>query len=589
MPSSLRAVVALLLLSAFAVAAPFSGVQEVQPEDAWSRLEGSKPCHVRVTWWSEPESSGTISWSTADETDANHVELSALGEEQLLRFESSRDGRFSGSEAEGGVYYHHARYAGLEPDTTYELVVDSDGERSATFHFRTAPVEDEPFTLLYGGDSRTMHANRLRMNRLIRDRVAAEPELLAFIHGGDYVMDGRRWWQWRLWLSHHEVCTAPDGRLLPVVPARGNHDWGLLYDEVFDDPGGREKNFGAIALGPELAVVTLNTNISTAGEQAEWMESALPRLRASHRWLFVQYHRPMWPALKAPSEAKGLWVPLFEKSDVDLVMESDGHALKRTVPIRDDKFDPTGVTYIGEGGLGAPLRRPRRDLWYLQPPGMVSPGLHISMLDVSAEGVVIRTLGPPQEDEELLPELVDRVLLGTEAPWAWSATQEAPEGWLLGEGAAAGWARGRPAQWHLAEGAAPGLVCRAWVALDEEQQRGVRELGLLAPRGVELVAWLDGVEVARRTSWRGGNPWEQRDERFGEHLVEYVELRLPESGAPGPFKVLAVELVVDPRASAGAGPELELLANPVRDEVAERAAPVLDLWKLAPRASLTPR
>jgi len=70
-------------------------------------------------------------------------------------------------------------------------------------------------------------------------------------------------------------------------------------------------------------------------------------------------------------------VPLFEKFNLDLVVESDGHVIKRTVPIRNEKKDPTGIVYVGEGGLGVPQRKPKSDRWYLQKPGMTGAGHHV--------------------------------------------------------------------------------------------------------------------------------------------------------------------------------------------------------------------
>ena len=74
------------------------------------------------------------------------------------------------------------------------------------------------------------------------------------------------------------------------------------------------------------------------------------------------------------------WVPLFEKHNVDLVCEADGHNIKRTVPIRNGKQDETGIVYIGEGGLGVPQRTPKNDRWYLQSPGMADKGHHVFVL-----------------------------------------------------------------------------------------------------------------------------------------------------------------------------------------------------------------
>ena len=89
--------------------------------------------------------------------------------------------------------------------------------------------------------------------------------------------------------------------------------------------------------------------------------------------------------MKKPGSPKKFWVPLFEQFNVDLVVESDGHVIKRTVPIRNEKQDPTGIVYVGEGGLGVSQRRPHRDRWYLKAPGMASSGHHVMRVSFGKE------------------------------------------------------------------------------------------------------------------------------------------------------------------------------------------------------------
>jgi len=101
----------------------------------------------------------------------------------------------------------------------------------------------------------------------------------------------------------------------------------------------------------------------------------------------AEYHRPAWPAVKKPGAAKEFWVPLFEEFDVDLVVESDGHVIKRTVPIRNEKKDSTGVVYVGEGGLGVPQRKPDRSHWYLRSPGMATRGHHVMKIRFTPEKI----------------------------------------------------------------------------------------------------------------------------------------------------------------------------------------------------------
>ena len=87
--------------------------------------------------------------------------------------------------------------------------------------------------------------------------------------------------------------------------------------------------------------------------------------------------------MKSPGGTLYHWVPLFERFNVDIALESDGHVLKRTVPIRDGQLDPDGVVYIGEGGLGVEQRTPDMSRWYLQPPGMARAVNHVQALRVT--------------------------------------------------------------------------------------------------------------------------------------------------------------------------------------------------------------
>lgn len=374
----------------------------VAPEPAAAVQGDTRPFHCRVTWSDDPAGSATISWSTVDASRENVVLLSTESRGgSIASYERTvathRDGPYSMSSREPagteGAYFHHALLTDLEPGSTVWFVLRSDGQVSRELHFRTATVGDESYALLSGSDSRTGHADRRRMNRLMATMLAESPEILALNHGGDYVFDGLLWNHWRQWLADFALTTTPAGRVLPIIPTRGNHDVGPLYDEVFDSPGGTSKNWYTTRLGLGLALVTLNTNVSLAGDQETWLNNELASLRKRSRWMLASYHRPAFPANKRPGLARVVWVPLFESYDMDLVIESDGHVIKRTPPIRDETIDPTGVIYIGEGGLGAPQRVPRTRRWYLEPPGFTGRGAHLMKIDVGPEVLRVRTLG----------------------------------------------------------------------------------------------------------------------------------------------------------------------------------------------------
>jgi hypothetical protein len=84
--------------------------------------------------------------------------------------------------------------------------------------------------------------------------------------------------------------------------------------------------------------------------------------------LVAGYHKPMRPHVSKKSEGTNPmhWAGVFHEHGFDLVVESDSHVMKRTLPLRPDPSgpegfraapgDPKATVYIGEGCWGAPLR-----------------------------------------------------------------------------------------------------------------------------------------------------------------------------------------------------------------------------------------
>jgi len=403
--------VAPLLALVGAALPPFQGPapEDLTPApDLPSGAELAPPRHPRVIWTADPARAATVSWVTERATTDNHLLLWTEGAEPR-RVDSARDVLLTrhGSEGEDvpDTWVHHVRLSDLAPDTAYHLRLVSDGLASPDRWFRTAPVDDQPYALVYGGDARSGWEDRVRVNGLLGTLAAGDSDVLAFLHGGDYVYDGRKLAQWRVWMEHHDLLSSPDGRLLPIVPVRGNHDVGPIFDQLWDTPGGEGRNWFATRLPLGLEVVTLDSNVAHGGDQYEWLRGELAERRPRARWLLAQYHRPAFPAVKSAGSARWSWVPSFEEFDVDLVFESDGHVYKRTLPIRDESHDETGVVYLGEGGLGVPQRTPRTRRWYLQEPGVAMRAHHVTVLSVGADELGIRSYGfPVDTDTGRLPE-----------------------------------------------------------------------------------------------------------------------------------------------------------------------------------------
>lgn len=388
-----QAILACAFLAVFL--AVFSTPQPAAAETA------TTPQHPRVIWLQDPAHQATIVWVTEERGENHKVYFDTEprdAEPDAYRHEATATRHIE--ELEDNVWFHHAVLEDLHPSTRYHFTVETDGERSEERYFETAPADDRPVDLLYGGDSRSDPENRREMNRRIRELFDQNDKLIGMVHGGDYVEAAVIWSQLAQWLDDWELTTGDDGEVIPIIPARGNHELSPNqlndkpdnYNGLFGMPGGPDNDYWTTEIGSRIAIVTLDTNGTLGGDQRDWLKSELQRLTDERTWIVPSYHRPAYPAVKRAGAARQHWVPLFEEYNVDLVLESDGHVLKRTVPIRDGEKAEDGIVYIGEGGLGV-KQRTARDRWYLESPGMATSSHHVQLLSFGPDELTYRAVG----------------------------------------------------------------------------------------------------------------------------------------------------------------------------------------------------
>ncbi len=260
-----------------------------------------------------------------------------------------------------GMNNHFVRLRRLTPNTAYYFVIkDSEGV-SRRLWFKTAPLEEGRFSLIAGGDSRNNRTPRQNANRLV-----AKLKPHAVLFGGD-MTDNDNDSQWRTWFDDWQLTIANDGRMFPIIAARGNHENGnnTIYN-LFDTPSSNA--YYAITFGRNLLrTYTLNSLNAISGSQTNWLRDDL-NANQDVTWKIAQYHFPIRPHVSSKGEnliEYANWADLFYDKGVKLVVECDAHTVKSTWPLRPStssgseegfKIDDNGTVYVGEGGWGAPLR-----------------------------------------------------------------------------------------------------------------------------------------------------------------------------------------------------------------------------------------
>lgn len=369
------------------------------------------PIHVRVLFETNPSREAVVAWTTMTAGQSHRLYIDTQPRQgDLAKYARnlpsvhSQAYTLTDAEKEAGItgFTHNVFLGDLKPATRYYLTAVSDNKASKEYHFITAPDDDREVRLLAIGDNRVGAAEthpdnmRRRVNALMSRLLEKHPNIVGMAHGGDYTQ--RAYWsQLYYYLNDHvDMTTTTDNRLLPFIPARGNHDLDVGYEEMFWWPNRKNNQYYTTHLSAQAALVTLNSTISRGGDQQDWLDAQLKALRPTNRWVLAQYHHPSYPsgrdyASGAPQRAA--WVPLFEKHHVDLVYEAHDHLLKRTYPIFQDKVDKErGIVYIGDGGGGVSLRQvPAEPRWYLE---VVGRHFHAHMMTFEKDRMSVVAIDP---------------------------------------------------------------------------------------------------------------------------------------------------------------------------------------------------
>ena len=330
----------------------------------WAPLEAeetntSQTEKYRIVWFEDPTTTATFVWN---QLKGNPATLHYGTKDHDRKF-TEYPGKQKADKVVDfdGMKNCMVTLRNLSPDTSYFICLSDEYGVSRRFYFHTAPNTPKPFSFIAGGDSRNHRNVRQAANTMVQK---LQPLFVAFT--GDMINQDNAT-EWNDWLNDWQLTTNDNGRLIPIAPHRGNHEARAV--SVPNHFGMPKDSYAAFNIGGKLLrYYILNSQIPADGAQGAWLKDDLKNNADGVTHLVAGYHKPMRPHTsgKALGRNPYTWADTFYDYGFDLVLESDSHVMKRTLPVKPDATgkggftaapdDPKATIYVGEGCWGAPLR-----------------------------------------------------------------------------------------------------------------------------------------------------------------------------------------------------------------------------------------
>jgi hypothetical protein len=323
--------------------------------------QSNEPQRIILNLTENPAVSQALTWRTTSDTanpqaqitpavDSPHLDKKAQTVHAITE-EVKLDGRRR-------AYQHSIIFKSLEPDTLYAYRVGDGKNWNEWNQFKTASQGSRPFKFVNFGDPQ----NNIKSlcSRIFRAAYKKAPDASFWHFVGDIVNHGDNDKEWGE--LYEALGWIP--RVTPMILLPGNHEYtkkkvngeeirGLthLWHPQFtlpeNGPDGLEENVYFLDY-QGVRFVMLNGN-EKVQQQAEWLDRILAENPQS--WTIVAIHQPFYSTAKDRDnpELRKLFIPIFDKYSVDLVLQGHDHTYGRTYKMRNGiKVDDSekGTVYV---------------------------------------------------------------------------------------------------------------------------------------------------------------------------------------------------------------------------------------------------
>ena len=325
--------IAVVLLGGSSLASPPQ--QACQPDRIILNLTEDLATRMAVTWRTQTCAStpmGQITEAT-EFTNLKENAKTVLGATETVQLD------------EHEVAYHHSiLFKSLNPDTLYAYRVGNGMGWSEWNQFKTASKSFAPFKFINFGDPQ--NDIKSRCSRLFRMAYKTAPDASFWHFTGDLVDHSGNDWEWGE--LYYAMGWIP--RTTPMILLPGNHEYVAkkIGDKtIYVLSPVWKPQFSLPENGPDyleetayfidyqgVRFVMLNGN-EKLDEQAEWLEGVLAQ--EPQRWTIAAIHQPYYSTGKRRDnpDLRKLFIPLFDRYTVDLVLQGHDHTYGRTYKLRN--------------------------------------------------------------------------------------------------------------------------------------------------------------------------------------------------------------------------------------------------------------
>ena len=263
---------------------------------------------------------------------------------------------------ENSANYHTATFNNLMPNTLYAYRVGNGYMWSEWFQFRTASDEEAPFSFIYFGDAQ----NRIKSlwSRCIRQAFMTMPDVDFLLHAGDLVNTPESDMNWGSWFhaggwiygtksniacpgNHEYMSDNVNRESLKLTPF-----WQKVFNFPKNGPDHLSETFFYIDYQGtriiSLNTMTAFTDAKDFDVQLRWLEKTLKH--NPNKWTIITQHHPIYSTKIGRDNPlmRKVLQPIYEKYDVDLVLQGHDHAYGRghNLKFGGKKKGNLGPTYV---------------------------------------------------------------------------------------------------------------------------------------------------------------------------------------------------------------------------------------------------